>query len=196
MTGSSASQNTPTTHPAMRGVSRVYVEIPPSPYSRVKQNAKSHVSESYRLKENTAPLQSTVMRRDAGEKVITALPSAHKRKASTLAAVSNQKKPKISGPEGAGAQSTPLEKQIFTVDAQHSQNKDTLKEFPNGYNTCHQCRAKREPTSEHRTGMYPTPFNSLRRLFTMHRRDWRCCRWQGTSLQGVVLQIVLEQTLR
>ena len=153
MTSSSASQSTPTTHPAMRRVSQVYVEIPPSPYSRVKQNAKSHVSESYRLKENTAPLQSAVMRRDVDEKVITAQPSAHKRKASTLAAVSNQKKPKISGPEGVGAKSTLSKKQIiFKVDAQHSRNKDASEEFPNGYIICHQCRAKREPTSEHRTG--------------------------------------------
>jgi hypothetical protein len=142
MANPDASQSTPRSHPALRRVSRVYVEIPPSPYSRVRETVKSHVSLT--LKENAAPPQLIPMKRDVGENAN--VPSAPKRRMqSALTVVNTHKKPRISASD---PKSTLLGKQALKPSTQQSENKQVSDEFRNGHVVCHHCRVKREPSGK------------------------------------------------
>lgn len=141
---------TPRQHPSSRRISQVYVEIPPSPYSRVGGSAfpfSPHVHRSTSLKENAVIQSSKNMLRAAGGTILGTPPSSLKRKLSLAVVINSAKKPKLS--VSADTNTGPEVHKTVPANTASSKPGNPSEQFPNGSFTCHQCGKKRDLSSKH-----------------------------------------------
>jgi len=136
----------PSTPQQNRRSSQVYVEIPPSPYSRVRGPANPLTPlRSASLKENTAVLPSKIVPRTFDVNGINAPSSPFKRKLSSVeVCITSPKKFKLSASDACSRPAVKGHVNHSILAPASSRPANVSDEFPNGFFTCHQCSKRQD----------------------------------------------------